>query len=183
MLAAGDDHDDEAINYVITSNFNSDTLNGPIIADEVQRCIRKLKSNKSPGVDSIINGYIKCTEDLWFPLYVKLFNKILDTGVFPSEWSIGAIMLLYKNKGNPKDTNNYRGVTLLSCAGKLFTSVLNDRLNQYSEAHSLINETQPGFRHEYSTLDHGFLLKCIVDLFQWKKRKLFCLFVDYKKSF
>ncbi len=68
MLAAGDDHDDEAINYVITSNFNSDILNGPITADKVQRCIRKLKSNKSPGVDNIINEYIKCTEDLLCPL-------------------------------------------------------------------------------------------------------------------
>ncbi len=28
-----------------------------------------------------------------------------------------------------------------------------------------------------------FLLKCIIDLFKWKKRKLFCLFVDYKKAF
>ena len=28
-----------------------------------------------------------------------------------------------------------------------------------------------------------FLLKCVIDLFNWKKRKLFCLFVDYKKAF
>ncbi len=47
----------------------------------------------------------------------------------------------------------------------------------------MINETQVGFRKEYSTLDHMFLLKCIVDLFKRKKRKLFCLFVDYKKAF
>ncbi len=94
-----------------------------------------------------------------------------------------AIIPLYKNKGDPTDSNNYRGVTLLSCAGKLFTSIMNDRLNQYSEAHSLINETQAGFRHEYSTLDHVFLPKCIVDLLKRKKRKLFCLFVDYKKAF
>ncbi len=67
--------------------------------------------------------------------------------------------------------------------GKLFTSILNDRLNQYLEANHLINETQAGFRKEYSTLDHMFLLKCIIDLFKWKKRKLFCLFVDYKKTF
>ncbi len=85
-------------------------------------------------MDNIINEYIKCTEDLLCPLYVKIFNKILDTGVFPSEWSIGVIIPLYKNKGDPTDTNNYRGITLLSCMGKLFTSILNDHLNQYSEA-------------------------------------------------
>ncbi len=29
----------------------------------------------------------------------------------------------------------------------------------------------------------SFLLKCVIDLFNWKKIKLFCLFVDYKKAF
>ena len=67
--------------------------------------------------------------------------------------------------------------------GKLFTSILNERLNRYSNTLSLINETQAGFRQGYSTLDHIFLLKCVIDLFNWKKRKLFCLFVDYKKAF
>ncbi len=67
--------------------------------------------------------------------------------------------------------------------GKLFTSILNERLNEYSNKLSLINETQAGFKQGYSTLDHIFLLKCVTDLFNWKKRKLFCLFVDYKKAF
>ena len=90
---------------------------------------------------------------------------------------------IYKNKGDVNDTNNYRGITLLSCMGKLFTSVINYRLKQYSDAQEIISETQAGFREGYSTLDHIFLLKCVVDLFKWKKRKLFCLFVDYKKAF
>ncbi len=28
-----------------------------------------------------------------------------------------------------------------------------------------------------------FRLKCVIDLFKWKERKLFCLFVDYEKAF
>ncbi len=114
---------------------------------------------------------------------LEYFNKILDTGVFPAEWSNGVIIPLYKNKGDPTDTNIYIGITLLSCMGKLFTSILNDNPNQYSEANCLINETQASFRQEYSTLNHMFLLRCIVDVFKWKKRKLFCLFVDYTKAF
>ena len=67
--------------------------------------------------------------------------------------------------------------------GKLFTSILNERLKQYSETYTVINENQAGFREEYSTLDHMFLLKCVIDLCKWKKKKLFCLFVDYSKTF
>ena len=84
-------------------------------------------------------------------------------------------------KGDSRDPNNYRDITLLSCMGKLFTSILNDRLTQYSDSMNIISETQAGFRQDYSTLDHIFLLKCIIAIFKWKK-KLFCLFIDYKKA-
>ncbi len=55
--------------------------------------------------------------------------------------------------------------------------------NDYSSKLFPINETQAGFRQGNSTLNHIFLIKCVNDLFNWKKRKLFCLFVDYKKAF
>ncbi len=67
--------------------------------------------------------------------------------------------------------------------GILFTFILDDRLKQYSDNQNLINETQAGFCVECSTLDHIFVLKCVVDLFQWKMMRLFCLFIDYKKAF
>ena len=52
--------------------------------------------------------------------YVGLFNKILDTGVYPEAWTVGLIIPIYKEKGDRTDSNNYRGVTLLSRIGKLF---------------------------------------------------------------
>ena len=183
-LLANDDshHDGENIMYDVTSDVIP-ILNNPITENEIRKSITKLKNNKSPGNDMVINEYIKNTQDMLCPLYVKLFNKIFDSGVFPDEWLIGTIVPLYKNKGDSHDPNNYRGITLLSCTGKLFTSVLNDRLTHYSDSINIISETQAGFRQDYSTLDHIFLLKCIIDIFKWKKKKLFCLFVDYTKAF
>ena len=120
----------------------------------------------------ILNEYIKNTKDVLCPLYVKLFNKIMDTGVFPSEWSAVIIIPLYKNKGDINDCNNYRGITLLSCMGKMFTSVLNERIKHYTESYHMINENQAGFRQECSTLDNMFVLKGVIDLFKWKKKKI-----------
>lgn len=120
---------------------------------------------------------------MW-PLYVKLLNRILDTGDFPSEWLVGVVIPLYNNKGDIKDCNNYRAITLLSCMGKLFiTSVLNERLKKFTDVNAIMRESQAGFRHEYSTLDHIFVLKSVIEWFKWKKKKLFCLFIDYAKAF
>ena len=59
--------------------------------------IKDLKNDKAPGYDNIINEYIKSTMHLLMPLYLKLFNKILDTGVVPEIWTLGMIMPIYKN--------------------------------------------------------------------------------------
>ena len=117
-------------------------------------------------------------------VYVDLFNRVLNSGQIPESWTIGMIMPIYKNKGDKGDFDNYRGITILSCLGKLFTSVINARLNRYSNEVNLLNENQTGFRKGYSTLDHIFLLKNIIDiLVNQCKQKLFCAFVDYKKAF
>ena len=101
---------------------------------------------------------------------VKSFNIVLESGIVPTEWTVGLIRPLYKKKGNPTDPNNYRGITLLSCFGKLFTAVLNERLTSYFEENHLIGE-QAGFRHGHSTLDHIFVLHTLIDLYLSKKRK------------
>ena len=98
------------------------------------------------------------------------------------------IIPIYKSKGSSDDPDNYRGITLLSCLGKLFTSVVNEHLNKFADRISLIKENQAGFRKKYSTTDHIFLLKNVIDLFLKKKKgkkgkKLFCAFIDYRKAF
>ena len=57
------------------------------------------------------------------------------------------------------------GSLYLSCFGKLFTSILNNRLNNYLENMNIIAEKQAGFRKGYSTTDHIFNLKCLIDLY------------------
>jgi hypothetical protein len=46
----------------------------------------------------------------------------------PDIWLVGNIKPIYKNKGNPLDPKNFRPITILSCLGKLFTAILNERL-------------------------------------------------------
>jgi hypothetical protein len=47
-------------------------------------------------------------------------------------------------------------ISILSCLGKLFTTILNKRLNAYSDEFLLINESQVGFRQGYSSSDKVF---------------------------
>ena len=91
--------------------------------------------------------------------------------------------LRHKNKGDASDPENYRPITLLSCLGKLFTALLSDRLNFYVEENVILKENQAGFRKDYSTIDHIFVLHALTKLLQFEKKKLFCSFIDFSKAF
>ncbi|ESO87462.1 hypothetical protein LOTGIDRAFT_78850, partial [Lottia gigantea] len=99
-----------------------------ITENEILKCIENLKNNKAYGSDQILNEYIKTTKSVMLPVYVLLFNLILDSGIVPTEWVNGMICPIYKNKGSKADADSYSGITILSCLCKLFTSVLNARL-------------------------------------------------------
>ena len=67
---------------------------------EVQVGISSLKSGKCSGLDLIPNEFIKVSADIFLPILVKLFNKVLQTGRVPELWNLSLITTLYKS-GNP----------------------------------------------------------------------------------
>ena len=107
---------------------------------------------------------------------------VLNTGLIPSEWNIGIIIPLYKNKGAANDPNNYRGITLLSSVGKLFTFIINTRLTNLFKQRWLAGR-RSGWIPVLVILDQiTFLLSSASLIFIYKGRSVFTV-VDYKKAF
>ena len=176
------EHDDQSILSQINLNVDN-MLNSPFTPEEISKCIKNLQNNKAPGIDGVINEYIKCSQEKLLPVYVSLFNIILNHGAFPSQWSLGTIIPIYKNKGDRTNPECYRPITLLSCVSKLFTSVLNTRLSTFLDRNNMLSENQAGFRSGYSTTDHVFTINSLIELFKFHKQKLYCCFIDFSKAF
>ena len=162
---------------------NNHALNIPISTNEVLKAIKDLKSHKAHGLDYIINEFLQKSCSTMSIVFTKLFNVVLNTGIVPNDWTVGVIHPIYKNKGCKNDPLNYRGITLLSCFGKLFTSILNDRITKYLEQNNLLGQEQAGFRKNFSTVDHLFTLYGIIDILLSKKKRLYCAFLDFEKAF
>ncbi len=94
------------------------------------------KIKKSPGPDGIINEMLKSGQFYLVPILNKLFNQILNSGYFPTLWKKSLITNIYK-EGSISEPNNYRGITLSSCLGKLFSLIMNFRLVEYLNAHNI----------------------------------------------
>ena len=146
-------------------HFSNDQLDASISTEEIQKHALKLLNGKACGLDSIMNEHIKSTLHIMMPIYHKLFNIIFDTGLIPSIWTEGCIIPIYKRKGNDKSPENYRPITLLSCLGKFFTSIINAMLQKLN----LIDENQTGFKK--NILQLIIYLLCVFYLtFSLKKR-------------
>ena len=158
-------------------------LNCPITEDEIKKAIANLKNGKSAGDDRILNEYLKTSIDKLMPIYLKLFNIILDTGIIPENWCNGIIIPIFKNKGSKQDPESYRGITLNSCFSKVFSSILNSRLNKYSDSINLISKAQAGFRRGFSTIDNIFVLFALISIYFSFGKKLYCTFIDFKSAF
>ena len=89
-----------------------------------------------------------------------MFYIIFDSGNFPSIWTEGIIISLFK-EGHANDANNYRGITLIICRENNFTSVINNRLLKWSDE-NIVTDAQFGFKPGYGTTDAIFSLHTII---------------------
>ena len=182
LADADNDSIDSSDVFDDVQNTVYEELDVTITEEEISKAIGRLKSNKSSAEDNIINEmFMKC-RDVMTPLLCRLFNEIYNSGFFPESWSKGCIVSIYK-KGDKNDPNNYRGITIVSCLGKLFTSVLNNRLLEWDKTHNIITDAQFGFKSGSSTTDAIFVLQSLINRTLRRKKRLYCCFVDYQKAF
>ena len=91
-----------------------------------------------------------------------IFNHILDSKVFPSKWAEGIIVPIFK-KGDKNEPSNYRGITLISWFGKLFTHVINERLKRWATKTDIITDAQFGFKPDHNTVGAIFILQSLIN--------------------
>ena len=153
-----------------------------ISLQEIESSILNLKSGKSPGSDHITNEVLKSLPTSWLLVLQNIYNVILRTGEYPSKWAESIIHPIYKS-GDRNNPTNYRGISLISCIGKLFTSILCTRLTSWAEERHLLPKEQFGFQKGKRASDAIFVLHTLAEHQRYKKKKLFCCFVDLKKAF
>ncbi|KAI8516323.1 hypothetical protein Bbelb_049040 [Branchiostoma belcheri] len=114
--------------------------------------------------------------------YSIIGNKNRERGVVPQDLRDAIIVSLYKNKGEKSDCSNYRGVTLLSIAGKILARVVLDRLIS-TIAEENLPESQCGFRANRGTTDMIFVLRQIQEKCREQNMGLYAAFIDLTKAF
>ena len=106
--------------------------------------------------------------------------KIWKEETLPTERTEGIICPVNK-KGDKMICSNYRPITLLNVAYKIFTVLINNRLSSIVE--SKLEDCQMGFRPNRSTVDNIFIVRQIMEKCHEFNIELYSVFIDYTQAF
>ena len=125
--------------------------------DEIVRAIKGLKDGKAPGGDGIPAEVWKYGGANLSSRLHRCIIKIWEEGHVPQAWKDANIVTIYK-KGDRTECRNFRGISILSAAGKIFARILLNRLSSHITP-EVVPELQCGFRSNRSTVDMIFCLR------------------------
>ncbi|KAK3524041.1 hypothetical protein QTP70_017558 [Hemibagrus guttatus] len=143
---------------------------------EVIEVVQQLLGGKAPGVDEIFPEYLKSLDVVGLSWLTHLCN----IGTVPLDWVNGVVVPLFK-KGDRMVCSNYRGITLLSLPGKVYSRVLERRVRPLVKPR--IQEEQCGFRPSRGTLDQLYTLHRVLEGSWEFAQPVHMCFVDLEKAF
>ena len=113
----------------------------------------------------------------------NFLNKCLDELDAPSSWLNTVIIAIIKRGKDKTDPISYRAIGLESCALKMMTLLIHERLSAWSEEYNLLPPSQNGFRRGYRTNDKAFIPRCAIDRARAENKTLYVCFADVSNAF
>jgi hypothetical protein len=144
MLNVKVDEEPESTEYTDELEITEPSL------DEVRQAVESLRNSRAPGEDQLTAELLKNGGPELIRTLHKLICEIWVNETMPEDWGTSLICPIFK-KGNKLNCSNYRGIMLLNVAYKVFSAILQKRLNSYAE--EILGEYQCEFRPGRGTTD------------------------------
>ena len=150
--------------------------------DEVKKAIKQTSSGKAVGMDGIPVELYKAAGPVTLAAFHDTLTSLWEEKVIPHDFRDATVVPLFKNKGSRAGCGNYRGISLLSIAGKILARVILNRMID-SVAENTLPDSQCGFRPGRSTVDMVFIVRQIQEKCTEQQMDLFACFIDLTKAF
>ncbi|CAM2111485.1 unnamed protein product [Caretta caretta] len=147
---------------------------------EFSEALRRMPTNKSPGMDGLTVEFYRAFWDILGPDLVTVWAESLQSGVLPLSCRRAVLALLPK-KGDLRDLRNWRPVSLLSTDYKIVAKAISLRLGSVMAdvIHPDQTYTVPG----RSIFDNLFLVRDLLELGHRDGLSFALLSLDQEKAF
>ena len=155
----------------------------PLTKSEILKAIKTLKNNKSASFDMVTNEMLKSSMPALLDPIFALFKTMIESSIYPSSWKVDILSPIHK-KGTKDNPDNFRGIAVASHFGKLFNTILKNRLDEFCETNEIINPAQISGRKGARSADHMVVIRFLIEKYAMKgNKKLYACFFDLRKAF
>ena len=159
-----------------------DPVKNPVLEitkEEVERAVRKMKSNKVRGVSEVSIDMVKAGGEEEIQWMWEVLREVWRLERIPDEWTRSVIVPIFKNKGDILDCKQYRGIKLLERGLKVLERVLDERVRKLTE----VDPRQFGFMPGKSTVDAIFIARQLMEKGIEGNLESYWGFVDLEKAY
>ena len=149
----------------------------------ISRYKKDIRNKESASLDEIRNEVLKYGISVLEKTILHLFYTVNIIQSFPTLWNEGLIIPIFR-KGDPSNTDDYRGIVISSCVGKLYLKILTKSIGDNMVASGLWSQNQCSFKKDHRTEDMLFVLNSIYESNVVNKNQIiYPAFVNFSKYF
>ena len=146
----------------------------------VSKAVKSIKTGKSLGNDHNVTAEaLKHGGDQLTGYLQQIFNIVLNHEEAPAQWKKAIIIPVPKKP--IKNMSNFRGISLMSIAAKVFNRVILNRI--CNEISPRLRPFQAGFRRSKSCTEQIHIIRQILKQYHQKNIPTVMTFIDFKKAF
>ena len=161
-------------------------LDQAITSSEVCAALNSCSNGRAAGVDRIPCEVYKEAaagdENLLRASLKILFNKVMTTGIIPTQWNENTVVMIHK-KGSSAEVDNYRGISLINTLSKVFLKILARRLMDLNIQKNFISRNQLGFIEGEEGVSAAMTVCEIAERRRNVGLNTYMLFIDFKKAY
>ena len=126
-----------------------DIPNIEICCEGITCLLNDLDPSKSHGPDEVPARLLKSMAAEISPSLKLIFSASLHQGAIPQIWKQAIVTPLFK-KGDKSNPSNYRPISLTCICCKVLEHIVHTNIMSHFSDHSVLSESQFGFRKNYS---------------------------------
>ena len=166
---------------VVDGTWDS-AVDAPFTAEELHGVLERCKEG-AMGLDRVSYADLRSLSGPAMLDLVTLMNEVYGGGAVPEAWTTAILVPVCKAGRERFLVSNYRPISLLSCASKVYERLLAARLTWYLERNACLHEHQFGFRRNRSAQDAVLYFESSIREAWLQDAKVIAVFLDIRAAY